>query len=741
MLKRYLLIGLCLIMIYFIPTQVWAEEEKNEQEQAMIIEVEGNPETHADYISTHQPDIEIISIYHLLFNGLAMKGPPEKLTRLSSLDFVKAIHPVRDYKINETSTNTSPIISMDDIKDMEQVDAVTPDLLNDTSYTGKGVKVGVIDTGIDYDHPDLQKNYQGGYDLVDLDDDPMETKPEQGIPTHHGSHVAGIIAGSGTLTGVAPEADIYSYRALGPGGVGSSVQIIAAMEQAVQDGVDVINLSLGNDINGPDYPTSAAVNKAIELGLFVVIANGNSGPGDWTVGSPATATKALSIGALQQEKQVPQLYEPRTEQTITPRPLIGSVPWELTKDYPVTADTTELAGKIALIERGGVSFYESAIKAEQQGAEAVLIYNDSEEPFQGSIANSDKQVNIPVSQITKEEGEWLLEESQQSSLYLDTIYNDQPMTVAEFSSRGPVTVNWDIKPDVIAPGTDVLSTVPGGYQILQGTSMAAPHAAGVIALMKEAKPDWSNEQIIGALKTTAKQVVDENNHPDEPISQGTGLVQPKEALDTGTILSDSTLSFGEFNQNERTQTVEFIVENTTDDEQHYSFNIPTKTKGVSWSLPQSFALKKHEKKSVSVDLAVNPLLKEEGIHQGWLTLEENTQSDTYHLPYLYMNGTADHPKAMGFNFSLKPLSSDEFQYQIYLTDQTEAVDVHLYNPDTLVYDRPFLHLDHPDVGLNEGEMEKKELGEPGVYLAIITVELENGDIESYESRVMIDPSW
>src|SRR5699024_2864076 len=106
--------------------------------------------------------------------------------------------------------------------------------------------------------------------------------------------------------------------------------------------------------------------------------------------------------------------------------------------------------------------------------------------------------------------------------YLETVYKEKEAGVAEFSSRGPVTVNWDIKPDILAPGTDILSTVPGGYQMLQGTSMAAPHAAGAIALVKEARPNWSNEQIYGALKTTSKQMMDNDEKPLDPIEQGTG---------------------------------------------------------------------------------------------------------------------------------------------------------------------------------------------------------------------------
>src|SRR5699024_6505866 len=186
---------------------------------------------------------------------------------------------------HDESIDLSSFVSEPDVAPL-----TLPAMLNKTPYTGKGVKVGVIDTGIDYNHPDLEANYRGGYDLVDLDDDPMETDATQGMPTipgthvsgiiaaqgemngiaadadnHpdlvanygggydlvdldddpvetdatqgmptiHGTHVSGIIAANGEMKGIAPDADIYAYRALGPGGSGSSVQVIAALERAV----------------------------------------------------------------------------------------------------------------------------------------------------------------------------------------------------------------------------------------------------------------------------------------------------------------------------------------------------------------------------------------------------------------------------------------------------------------------------------------------------------------------------
>lgn len=734
---RYLLICLTIYLFLFNINFATAttSETKEDSRESIIIEVEGNPHKHEEHLNTYHPYVEVISVYDELFNGLAIKAEPKKFNRLSSLEFVKAVHPVQTYKIEAINQNQgSPGEKLKEFQNNEQV--VLPEILNNTYYTGRGVKVGVIDTGIDYTHPDLKGNYQGGYDLVDLDEDPMETIPEQGMPTQHGTHVAGIIAGNGSLKGVAPEVDIYAYRALGPGGIGTSVQIIAAMEQAIRDGVDIINLSLGNDVNGPDYPTSVAVNKANELGVSVVIANGNSGPNPWTVGSPATAAKALSVGASEQLKHLPYLHEPITDKTIMLKSFIGSNPWNLMKDYPLATDNEKVAGKIALIQRGEIPFYELAKKAEDRGAVAVLIYNNKEEEFQGSIVNEGDPVDIPVAMITKKQGKWLKQQKKHKTLFVDTIYKEKESGVAEFSSRGPVTVNWDIKPDILAPGTDILSTVPGGYQILQGTSMAAPHVAGAIALLKEANPDWTTEQIFGAIKTTAKQMKDEEEIPLEPIVQGAGLIQPRQAIETQTILYNSILSFGEFSRNKRTIATELTVENTTSKPQTYFFHMPTTERGVSFYLPQSFTVKPKKKKTIPVEIKVTPQLLSEGIHQGWLALEG--EEDIYELPYLFINETSDHPKAMGFNFSLKALARDEYQYQLYLTESAKTVDVRLYHPDTLVYERHLLHLKDMKSGLNEGDLRHSELGAPGEYIAIVTVELENGQYESYETMLSIE---
>lgn len=702
--------------------------------QSIIIEVEGDPEKHKAYIESYYPFINVITTYDLLFKGLALQAPPDKLAKISSLDFIKALHPVHTYQTNITRISSKK----NNLK--EQLHTVLPSDLNTTSYTGKGIKVGVIDTGIDYNHPDLAQNYIAGYDLVDLDDDPMET-PEnsmEGPSTLHGTHVAGIIAANGSIQGVAPEASIYAYRALGPGGKGSSVQVIAALEQAVKDEVDIINLSLGNSINGPDYPTSMAVNRAVELGVAVVIANGNSGPDNWTVGSPATAEKALSVGALAHPETIPILYERNEDKKIPLTLMLGSVPWEVERAHEIVG-SDELdsitPGKIVLFKRGEVSFYDLAKKAELSGAVAVIIANNKEGELQGSVEQEENRLTIPVTAISKEDGEWLMNQMKTDTLYIETIFKEINETIAPFSSRGPVTVNWDMKPDLLAPGTNILSTIPGGYLPLQGTSMAAPHVAGVIALMKEAKPQWTNEQIIGALKTTASQIKNDEQELIEPNIQGVGKVELEQALQTETIIDDPLLAFGKIDKFKETKVKHINIKNNSDSEQTYYFNIPKKQAGMSWHLPSSFSLDKQEERTVPIELNITPSIMQDGIHQGWLTLHE--KENKYHLPYTFINNEADYPKAMGFEFSLKPYTHNMYEYHLYITEEMKSVTVNLYNLDTLMFEAPLLHLEEVEVGVNEGFIKKETLNKQGHYFAIITVQLEDGTYQSYQTDLYL----
>ncbi|MBM7551768.1 S8 family serine peptidase [Thalassobacillus pellis] len=685
---------------------------EKEKEATWIIEVDGNPYQVRKEIEQNLPRMEVLTVYDTVLNGLAVKGPPDKVEQLSEIDAIVNRHPVQTYHATKIENINQ---SVPFLKEVQRGNAPIP-------YTGKGVKVGVIDTGIDYTHPDLIKNYKGGFDVVDFDEDPMETT-ENGA-TSHGTHVAGIIAADGKMKGIAPDASLYGYRALGPGGAGTSVQVIAAIEEAVKDGMDVINLSLGNEVNGPDWPTSVAVDTAVKLGVTVVVAAGNTGPDTWTVGSPATSTEAITVGASTPPMKVPIIKDSFHDKEIPLIPMIGSSEWELEKRYRLVdggigdKPLNNARGKIVLMKRGKVPFTDKAMLAEAAGAEAVIIYNNEKGEFRGAIDGS--SVSIPVVAVSKEDGKWLSEKSKSANQWLTTEYRKEVDHLAAFSSRGPVTSNWTIKPDILAPGVAIDSTVPGGYQELQGTSMAAPHIAGIAALLKEAHPDWEPEDIKTAILSTAEPLVDEAGELYMPTEQGMGKVDIKSALKPAVKIRPSKLNFGRFNTNFPKKTLPISIKNTSDTKQTLSFEQPKHKQGMQWILPESFTLAPGEKKTVKIRLHVQPVFLEKGLHQGWIKMKSIDQ--TFELPYLFMLETSDYPRAMGFEITASQFDQTDYQYRFYLPEDSEYVKIDLYNPDTLTHVKKLVELEEVKEGVVEGEVNEKLINNGGRFIAVITIQ-------------------
>ncbi|MFD2131508.1 S8 family serine peptidase [Pseudogracilibacillus auburnensis] len=704
---------------------------------SIIVEVDGNPEEHKKHIENYYPSIEVVATYTTLFQGIALKGAPQKIGRLADLHFIKGIYPVQTYMTQKV--NSLPF-ALDQLQALQSAtnnpNIIFPSQLNQTDFTGRGVKIGVVDTGIDYHHPDLRTNYIGGFDLVDLDDDPMETTVDQGLPTSHGTHVAGIIAANGDLEGVAPNGEIYAYRALGPGGFGTSIQVIAAMEEAVKDGVDVMNLSLGNTVNGPDYPTSKAVNEASKQGVAVVVANGNDGPNNWTVGAPATASSALSVGAYQHTGQVPFLYEPNYRKKIWLSPLKYAPSWDLERDYEVDVQKDRVRGKIGLMKQLNKSAIKDIQKLQENGAVAVIIYQVDPKNREWITELKETNITIPVATISNKDGRWLKKHLADETLYVKTKMEKTNKTVARFSSRGPVTLNWMMKPDIIAPGVNILSTVPGGYDMLNGTSMAAPHVAGAIAVIKEAQPTWTNEQIFGALKTTAEQIKLKNGEFIDPIIQGAGLINIEKAILTDTIIDNPLLSFGKIQQHIDTRIINISIENLSDERRQFRFDIPKKEKGLSWKLGQSFSIEPKTKKEIPIELKINSLQLKEGPYQGYLTLHSGDQ--TYYLPYVFINETANYPKVMGFSFRLNKLNKDVYKYQLYVAEPIKSVEIKLFNPNSLMYEGSLVKWTDLDVGMNEGEINKRNIKKKGKFYGLIVVQLENGEFVNYDTEIFIE---
>ena len=248
--------------------------------------------------------INIMNSFDGVFNGIALDISDEEAEEIKNVEGVKAVYP--NLKVYATLTDSVPLINADDVWQLDK-DGGNCIQSGKDCLTGKGITIGIIDTGIDYTHPDLGGCFgdgckvAGGYDFVNKDSDPIDDNG-------HGTHVAGIAAANGVLKGVAPDAELYAYKVMNSQGSGNSNNIIEAIGISVDlnengipcenenDYVDVISLSLGGSGN-PNDPNSAAIDNAA-LCAIPVIAAGNKGPYYESVTSPGTARKAITVGAI-----------------------------------------------------------------------------------------------------------------------------------------------------------------------------------------------------------------------------------------------------------------------------------------------------------------------------------------------------------------------------------------------------------------------------------------------------------
>lgn len=657
-------------------------------------------------------------------NGYSVKGPITELQLLEKANDVQLLSEVNTYKVDNLvhlPTRYKSSESFIDNFELIGTEAVRG-LLDEKGnrLTGKGVTIGVIDTGIDYDHPDLRRSFAGGHDLVDGDDDPMETKGVGFRSTLHGTHVAGVIAANGRMRGMAPEAKIVAYRALGPGGSGTTEQVIAAIDEAIKDKVDILNLSLGNDVNGPDLPISLALNKAVDEGIVAVTSSGNSGPNRWTVGSPGTASKAISVGASTPPLQVPYLNAPGLSEEIRLELLQGSDNWNITQSENLVfvglgtkEEMKDVRDKLVLVQRGKLTFTEKAKNALDAGAIGVIIYNNTKGTFFGNLEES---LPIPVAAISKEAGLALKEQLDKNSMLIRMNLIEEKDILADFSSRGPVTVTWEIKPDIVAPGVAINSTIPGGYLPLQGTSMAAPHIAGAAALIKQAHPDWSPAEIKAAIMNTAKDITDRDGKRYRTFEQGAGRIQLEEAINTESLIIPGSLQFGKFQlaENMHRHSARLTVKNTGPATKNYSFSVPKKEQGIEWELPISFSLKPNEAKDVELAMKATPSLLKDKIHDGSLVIEDG--ENKIRIPYLYVLEEPDYPRVMGFDFA--PADNGEaYRYEVYLPGGADEFGIALFDPDQYRF-VGFLDWGRKlEKGMVGKEIPLEKLPEEGMYLA------------------------
>jgi minor extracellular serine protease Vpr len=641
--------------------------------------------------------------YDYVFSGFSVELPANQIPQLLATSGVKAVYPDVQYTVTGFEGS------------MVEQEAYSPNMMdsapfigadqawNELGITGAGVTVAVIDTGADYTHPDLAHAFGDykGWDFVDNDNDPQETPAgdPRGGSTAHGTHVSGTVAANGLIKGVAPDATLLAYRVLGPGGRGTTTNVVAGIERAVQDGADVMNLSLGNTLNNPDWATSIALDWAMAEGVVAVTSNGNSGPNNWTVGSPGTSRQAISVGATQLPYNVYNASLFTSEGVDYPTSTVmgfvsDSDLLELngnTYEYVYVGlgnaadfEGKDVEGKIALISRGAIPFVTKATNAANAGAVGAIIFNSADGEFNFIIPG----MAVPTIKLSGIDGQKMLAELEagHNEVTFDIAFSERVgETMAGFSSRGPVIGTWMIKPDVSAPGVNITSTVPThnpdsphGYAAYQGTSMSAPHVAGAAALLLQAHPTWSVDQVKAALMNTAENLIDPaTGKVYAHNSQGAGSIRIMDAIQTNTLALPGSHSFGTFLKDSGKQVEEqsFTVQNLSSERKVYSFDAQFNGNpdGIKVMTSNNTTVPGNSTQKVNFNVQVDASKLAAGYYEGIINVSDGTQ--TIEVPTILFVQEPDYKRITHAGFTQ---TEDGYDVWVYLPTGAEAVDIVIY---------------------------------------------------------------
>ncbi len=515
------------------------------------------------WLQANAPATQVTGEYDIALNAVAVKLNGAKLSTLTSAPMVKGA----EYEGLYTPQVVDPDLSLISAFTAYQGGAASGGVRPD----GSRVKVAIVDTGIDVLHPCFSDagfpataqlgnkaftnnkvivakvfNNQGnrfGYTAEALQEHGTHVAGTVGCDyglTHGTTSVDGVTVGYG-VNGVAPGAQLGNYNVFpGADGNARSEDILNALEAAYEDGMDVANMSLGGGSHGIKDLLSMGVDALDQAGMIVAIAAGNSGPGLNTVESPGLAPRALTAGAATVGHFI---ATPITAGGTTVPAASGdfaTVSSNLTATLAAVTGTTNglstacsalpagsLTGKIALISRGGCTFSQKIRDAQDAGAIAAIVQNNvAGDPIAMGLGGIANEPTIYGYMVSKDNGITLQTKNGTSttiSASRQYFVSGNDDFMAGFSSQGPTDVDFRIKPDVVAPGVNVLSSIPHAFcaappcwAFFQGTSMATPHLAGSAAVVEGLHPTWSSAQVRSAIVNTADQGVLKK-------SNGTGL--------------------------------------------------------------------------------------------------------------------------------------------------------------------------------------------------------------------------
>jgi len=519
-------------------------------------------------------------------NALFVRIPAARVARLAAVRGVRRVLPERSFQL--TLDHALPLHN---IPQAWSLGGAYPQ--------GQGIKIGMIDTGIQVTHPGFNDaGFQAppGFPLVNAASDVAFTNqkvivarsyvslcdssdPESSAQDYigHGTGTAMTAAGVentgplATITGVAPLAYLGNYKVFGSS-EGCSQAIDTAINDAVNDGMDVLNLSLGST-PAPrieDDDLVEMVESAIAMDIIVVISAGNSGPDPNTIASPGTAPDAITMGAMNNDRSFvgtpftvggSSFAEVQAEETLPANPITAQL-----VDISLKLDPTGLAcaalpanslsGSIALILRGTCTFEVKLDNAQQAGAAAALVYTYPSSP--DAIIMAVGAATLPAEMVSSQDG-LSIKALAATPVQATMSFSQQPTaidpnSIAFFSALGP-SVDLSIKPDMLAVGENIYVAAetnnPGGelynaqgYIVSQGTSYSAPLVSGAAAVLKAARPGFTALEYKSLLVNSAAPAFPAPDQPQSVQDAGAGVLDLNAAMLATLAANPVSVSFG-----------------------------------------------------------------------------------------------------------------------------------------------------------------------------------------------------
>lgn len=603
-------------------------------------------------------DAQILTTTKHLAASIIVKADAKALEELQKNAAVKQIMPVYDSK---------PLVaaSQEYIKAQSVVQSGTA--------TGAGIRVAVLDSGIDYTHAALggagtqeayaaavanqgeviwpQGSVIGGFNFVDNSSNPIDP-----IDEGHGTSVAN------SVNGIAPDVEFYGYKVCAPDPVFcSGVAQINALEAAMDpngdgdlsDRVDVVNMSLGGDFGSTDTSggTQLLIQRAVELGVSMVISAGNDGPNPFIVGGPSTTPNALSVGAMTH----PTLESAHITTSIVAGEKIAmaaagfnptavfsfnSAQAELVYiaanglACDAFADDVDLAGKAVLVDRGACNFTQKVLNAQAKGAVLVIIANNAAGAGPTAAGGEAEGITISTVGISLEDGDAIKKLLTDGTAVDYEIVSETlatPGSITDFTSRGPA-LDGLLKPEITAPGEAIMVANVGtgtGLAPATGTSFSGPITAGAISLLRQARPELNAFEAKAMLMNTANMNVTAEPLALNPAAElapitamGAGLVDVSKAISSAAAAwvydakfdtKQAALSFGLQTMTEQsTFTKTVTLKNFSEQAKVYSLSAKERfandadSEALSWEMPATVEVGAGQTVQFDIVLTVDP---------------------------------------------------------------------------------------------------------------------------------------